>query len=395
MSFGRLQRGLGSGYQWAVGEGRVIAADLVAACVRDDPRCDRQLDDRAEYYARLALELGVQVSPEDDLGIPVLGRMAIKGDLGARGALREHVAEGDGWAEAIEVLSYDYEAGRPAPDWEAAVRGLDEVLVDRFGSDLDAALWDAGLVGDVWKVWAAINPWIADALAEDPVLDDEWRPPLLRTSILASLPARGLLELEPAGDWRRVGMALGHHPEDVELILAAAHDPDHAMRPAAIHALGMLGRPELLALARSLTETDPPRPLGVAIAGALNALPFAISRDLALDWLGTPDLRRRAAARVLAAHATAADVDAARAALTAETPLGDQYVICSLAEALGRVPAAGPTPALRDAYEEMPYSYGRHFVVAAIAATDPSFATTLAPECRHDCEATTRELASA
>ena len=83
MSFGRLQRGLGSGYQWAVGEGRVIAADLVAACVRDDPRCDRQLDDRAGYYARLALELGVQVSPEDDLGIPVLGRMAIKGDLGA------------------------------------------------------------------------------------------------------------------------------------------------------------------------------------------------------------------------------------------------------------------------------------------------------------------------
>ena len=38
----------------------------------------------------------------------------------------------------------------------------------------------------------------------------------------------------------------------------------------------------------------------------------------------------------------------------------------------------------------MPYSYGRQLVVAAIAATDPSFATALAPECRHDCEATTR-----
>ena len=164
------------------------------------------------------------VSPEDDLGIPVLGRLAIKGDADARRALREHVAEGDGWAEAIEALSYDYEAGRPVPDWEDAVAGLDEVLVDRFGSDLDAALWDAGLVGDVWKIWAATNPWIADALADDPVIDDEWRPPLLRTSILASLPARGLLALEPPGDWRRVGMALGNHAEDVDLILAAAHD---------------------------------------------------------------------------------------------------------------------------------------------------------------------------
>ena len=100
-------------------------------------------------------------------------------------------------------------------------------------------------MGDVWKLWAAANPWIAEALADDPVIDDEWRPPLLRTSILASLPARGLLALEPPGDWRRVGMALGNHADDVDLILAAAHDAEHAMRPAAIHALGVLGRPEL------------------------------------------------------------------------------------------------------------------------------------------------------
>jgi hypothetical protein len=315
--------------------------------------------------------------------------MAIHGDASARRALREHVEDGEYWADAIEQLSYDWEAGRPAPDWEAAVAGLDEVLIDRFGSDLEAALYHAPAYGDVWKTW----PRIAELMeAEDE--HEEWRPPMLRRSVLAAMPTPGLLASEQPRQWREIGMVLGGRPEDVDAILEAAHDPEHPMRPAAIRALGALGRPELLPLARALTGDESPRPLRIAIGHAVVALPFALGRDLALEWLPEPTAtRRRAAAGILAAHAGANDVEPARAALENELELGDQYIICSLAEALARVPEAGPSPALSAAYERMVYSYGRHFVVAAIAATDPTFGATLAPECRYDCESVTRELA--
>jgi hypothetical protein len=382
MTLERLQRGLGSGRQWAIANRR---GEEVAACIREDPRWDRQLDSRAEYYARLALALGVPVSPEDDLGLPVLGRMAIHGDAAARRALREYVAEGDEWAAAIEQLGHDFETGGPAPDAEAAVAGLDAVLADRFGDDLETALLDAATYGDVLRRW----PRFAEILGggED---GDGWH----TRSDLAALPTDALLELERPHEWRLAGMVLGGRPEDAEEIVGAAHDPGHAMRLAAIRALGTLARPELIPLARSLIAAAPGRQLGLVIGDAIEALPFALSRELALEWLTDPDWRRRRiAARTLAAHAGAEDAGAARAALEAELELRDQYVICSLAQALARVPDAGPAPALREAYETMPYSYGRHFVVEAIKVTDPSFPSTLAPECRYDCESVTRELA--
>ncbi len=73
---------------------------------------------------------------------------------------------------------------------------------------------------------------------------------------------------------------------------------------------------------------------------------------------------------------------------------GDIYVVCSLAEALGRYQGHGPFDELSRAYEQIPYSYGRRFVVSALAATDPTFAGVGAVDCLWDCEAETRQLAA-
>ena len=42
----------------------------------------------------------------------------------------------------------------------------------------------------------------------------------------------------------------------------------------------------------------------------------------------------------------------------------------------------------------MPYSYGRRYIVAALAASDPTFGGDVAVECLWDCEAETRRLAA-
>ena len=100
---------------------------------------------------------------------------------------------------------------------------------------------------------------------------------------------------------------------------------------------------------------------------------------------------------MLATWAEDEDLAPARDALARELDEGlegDVYVICSLAQALGRGGVHGPFEELLRAYEEIPYSYGRRYIVSALAASDPTFYGDVAVECLWDCEAETRRLAA-
>jgi hypothetical protein len=186
--------------------------------------------------------------------------------------------------------------------------------------------------------------------------------------------------------------------DDVQRLLAAANDPELPMRRAAILALGHQGRRELLEIAEANTSEAKRGTLQGAIALALEAMPREQTRALAHDWLTSADwARRRKAAGILATWAEGDDLEHARRALGRELELGlagDIYVVCSLAEALGRYAGHGPFEELSRAYEQIPYSYGRRFVVSALARTDPTFAGDVAVDCLWDCEPETRQLAA-
>jgi hypothetical protein len=68
--------------------------------------------------------------------------------------------------------------------------------------------------------------------------------------------------------------------------------------------------------------------------------------------------------------------------------------VCSYADALGRHPALGPYPELDRAFLEMPYSYGRHFIVDALGVTDFRFSSTRAVDCLWDAEPLIRATAA-
>lgn len=315
-----------------------MATVAVIECVRDDPRLDRQLDARQWYYGELALRLEVDPSRlSGALALPVLGWMAATGQAEARARLRDQVAHGPEWDEALWSLTYADDATGPLDGWQDAVAGLDDALLTRFPTDaaLAAALDSANAHRRMppWSLWAE-QPRFARALEREKP-HRRTAPTKTRRVTFEALSAADLLAIDEAG-------------------------LDAADR-AAWHR-------------------------------AVVRLPFAHTRERALGELKSPDpLRRRLAASVLAAHAGDEEAPAVRAALARET---DQYALCSLAEALGRAPGAGPYPELCAAYATMPYSFGRHFVVAAIAATDPTFADGLAAECRFDCEPATRAIAA-
>ncbi|MDA0184998.1 hypothetical protein OJ997_32135 [Solirubrobacter phytolaccae] len=382
-----MRRGLGSGFLWALETDRAGATAAVVACVAEDPRWDRQLDSRQWYYGELALRLGIAAERlTGELAIPVLGWMAANAHEAARATLRDHVAHGPEWDEALWSLTYVDDETGPRTGWEEAVAGLDEALAARFPTDaaFAAALEDVNARADTppWSLWAdqprfarALGRTDARGLAAD-------RPRPARPTPLGE---QSTAELAASTNPRAVGvLAARTAPADVADILAGARRG----QPTALRALGEQGRPELLELEAAATDGAGQ----AAYHRALVRLPFALTGPLAADWLRSPDaMRRRRASSILAAHAGGDEAPAVRAALRHET---DQYVIGSLAEALGRAPEAGPSPELREAYATMPYSYGRHFVVEALAATDPAFDAELAVECAFDCEPVVRAFVS-
>lgn len=417
---GKLQRGLGSGYLWALDADRAVAHALLVHCVFNDPRWDRQLDDRDDYYATLALDVELDLapleswlrsSPEEESDtvhdvLAVLGRMSIRGHEEARRVLRSYVGYGAAWARALEEL-VGGDSGPPAsgPPWPEVVAGLDEVLLARFASAdaLDEALSGIDPRERPWSLWTVERPELARALAFDHVVSAPpakraWRP-RERQVKLPEMYTVELLAIQESSRWAQIAdeLATRTTPYDIEMLVAAANAPDLPMRRAAIVALGRQGRREVLKIAEENTRAAERGKLQGAIALALEAMPLSQTRALAHAWLESDDwARRRKAAGMLAARAEDEDVAPARAALSRELDRGldgDVYVACSLAEALGRCPVHGPYEELSRAYEELPYSYGRRYVVAALAAADPTFGGDVAVECLWDCEVEVRQLA--
>jgi hypothetical protein len=417
---GKLQRGLGSGYLWALDADRAVSHALLVHCIFNDPRWDRQLDDRDEYHATLALDIELDLAPLEawlrDAGeadmetthdvLAVLGRMGIRRHAQARRVLREYVSYGAAWQRAIEALIGDLDPGRAGPPWPEVVGGLDGVLLERFPTPdaLAEALAGADPRERPWTLWSVESEAIARALgaldhADPAPVKRAWRP-RERQPKPHELTTIELLGIEEGSRWTQIAEELVTRTsaDDVRMMLAAANAPDLPMRRAAILALGHQGRREVLTIAEENTHQAQRGSLQGAIALALEAMPLSQTRALAHDWLTEDDwARRRKAAGLLAAWAQDEDLAPARDALVRELDRGldgDVYVICSLAEALGRCPWHGPFEELSRAYDEIPYSYGRRYIVAALAGADPTFGGDLAVECLWDCEATTREFAA-
>lgn len=426
---GKLQRGLGAGYLWALDADRTVAHALLMHCVFNDPRRDRRLEDRDDYHATPALDLQLHTGAlelwlrDSDEDIPdttydvlgLLGRMAIRGHAEARRVLREYLGYGRYWQRALDQLIGDHKGARSAMCWPELVGGLDALLVERFATDDALAEALAGLDPRErpWTMWSVENPRIARAFALEPTgaggvpatpaPSSRRRSPRERTMLARARPREmstdELLLIAEDSRWTQIAdeLASRRAPEDVRRLLAAANDPAVPMRRAAILALGRQGRRELLEIAEQHTKAERDK-LRIAIALALEAMPLSQTRALAHDWLASPDwARRRKAAGMLATWSEDEDLAPARRALERELDEGlegDVYVICSLAQALGRSGVHGPFVELQQAYEQTPYSYGRRYIVAALAASDPTFDGDVAVECLWDCEVETRRLAT-
>ena len=282
----------------------------------------------------------------------------------AQQLLREYVAYGDLWADAVRCLTYD-------SDPIAATDGLDSVILERFpdlGQALEAVQVDWG--EPPWSLWRERHSRFAVVADEVDRLRAARRaakkarkrgPRFVKPHLRATAE---LMDGEPA-DWRRIGRELASRGDvDVAALRRLAAQPGHPSRPAALTALGHLGDATVLEVAEEeITDDTPPGSLHGSVTEALTAMPGSATAELAQQWLVSEvGARRVKAGLILERHATDADVGLVRGALDAELDRrleGEQHLVCSLGETLGRFPAAGPYPELTRAFAEMPYSFGR------------------------------------
>ncbi|MEU4823707.1 MULTISPECIES: hypothetical protein [Actinomadura] len=360
---GQLQRGLGRAARRAAD--KPGAGEYVYACVRRDPRWDRQCESRRLYYARLMVDLELSVGPvaehlfdpsdhtdpdewRVDLALGVLAELVRLSRREAAGPLRRYAEEGAQWFDAVAEL-IDLE------DPSLAV-GLDTLVAARC-DDADLALLVPGRYNPVIEAWAARQPRVAEALARQRE---------------AGRAARRAMVPTPGKDAQ----------SEAELLDLARRRGEGSI--AAIFELGRRRTLALLDLAEELLPQRPSR-FGGAVCRALReygpeTLPRA--RMWAAQRGGCADM----GLRILARYGTRQDIPLLMDELNAAVARRDWADAASPIEGLGRLRAGEAVPLLKTAWTESTYAYLRPRILTALTRTAPHTAESFTVEGLWDCE---------
>jgi len=392
---GQLQRGLGRG-QLTPRRTKAGASELVH-CVTHDPRWDRQVEERAGYYAQLAVLLVVEVDsfaaavragdPErgdGSLASDVLMEMALRGRADALSALRAELRH-EGWLLALESLANGEERhGR-------SLIGDDDlrVVAGRDAASLRSAVRTQGALP--WCRWAERASALASFLAPDSAAPG--RPPL--RALDPQMSTEDLLAIDDPGQWSRVAELLTPRTDagSVALMLDAARSGARTAQLAACQVLGRQSRQDLLDEFRAMWA-DPgfDRRRMAPVLRYLEALPPEVTLPHAREWQTREGAAATASDAILARHAEPEDRAPIETSLSSALAEQAMYRACSMVEALGVIGDDRSTDILVAAFERSPYSWIRHRVLDALAGCDSDALDALATEALWDCDLKAREV---
>ncbi|RLB48200.1 MAG: hypothetical protein DRJ42_23770 [Deltaproteobacteria bacterium] len=399
---GQLQRGRGRGYLAAIRAGGGEAELLT--CIVHDPRWDQQLEERASYYGRLAVELGLSVDPiakavregdpHDGIGgLPadVLMEMALRGRTDALRALREELRH-DGWLSALEALVYaEHEYGRQLLEFDDI-----GVVAGRDADELKPLFFNHALLP--WREWASSQSRLRTLLEEVNAAEKPAPQPPAPNPDTAMSTSELLAIAEPRNGVKVARLLTQRSDEDsIAAMVEAARGADRIQRLAAFRALGAQGNPVLLEEASLLLESDPGGPSRgrrMPILSYLEALPSDETLPRARGWLDHHGGAAIAAEGILALHAHDGDRELVEATLSRALDDDSIYRACSMVKALTVIADPASAPLLVQVFERIPYSWARPRVLRALHASGAKAGQRLACEALWDCDMEARELAA-
>ncbi|MCA8963424.1 MAG: hypothetical protein KDC48_00980 [Planctomycetes bacterium] len=372
---GQLQRGRGAGFEAALRAGADAHDDLIR-CIVDDPRVDRQLEERGRYYGELVLALDAPLAP-----------------------IAQHLTGDQDERLGHEVLAAAWRLGHPEACSLLLSPKTDEALVAGIAGCLWATRWATRveLPPRAAEVWLRLELQNADS-AQAAV---RHRP----ATALANLTLPELLDLARDSRFGRRDRLLGElcargdEATRTHLLEVASHDVVYERVRLASRALGLLGDERLLDLAedhfaRDDVFADPQRRLpGLermrrsCLADYVQHLPARRALELARAYHSRGGYFETVAGVVFQEHATAADRSMLEAFVAERGGGGSGWdVICEL-DALGRLADPRSAPLLFEVAQEAAYSHARRRALHALAAMPQlDLAQQALREALWDCE---------
>ncbi|MBI1176380.1 hypothetical protein GC207_02955 [bacterium] len=407
---GQLQRGRGAGYLAALELPRDEAHRLLIDCITCDPRIDSQVEQRTEYYASLAHQLGLpldalehHLATHDDpkqncwitlLTIEVLGSLARRGSSDAGKILRGYIEWGSSWADAVRELG----ASADPTLWN----GLDKVICSLFPNAnlLENALGWFNDDNPAWISWGKSNPTIATLIERD----RNRRLLVQREQREAGGTDLSVSELLATANDKNVwlfrrAIKAKVQPADAKVLLENLSPERPFVAGVALAGLELLAQAEFFEPLLAFWKVCPEKPrwLRGHCRHAVAALPLNAVYQLGRNWLKSTDRWERwIAEEILKNQANVEDVPLLQTAIREcfQDDFKNLYRLCSLLEAFQRLPNFGLVPELETAFVECRYSYARKRSAQAMSICSPQdFIQRYSRECLWDCESGDRELA--
>lgn len=395
---GIMQRGRGASFLWAK-TNHADVREVLLECLTNDPRQDRQVEQRAHLYLEIAEEIELDAAPlvtfveraspwergwslEAESAFVVLGRLAACGESTARSVLHTHLESGPLWNQALAQLE-SYEELWAGTDDLLSIRltdqGVSEVLQDE--------LYRTRIEEEPWRSWRARQPAL-EAIARKALADERRSDPKQPTSAMSTAE---LLQWPESRRAARV-LATRQSDEDVRALRDAAKGEELPAKGIALEALGLQNDPTVLDVAIEVLQRNHPGALRGAAHRYIEALAPSLTLARAREWfVGEPSLRT-AGAIVLEEHAQREDVPRLLSELVPALRSGEMYRLCDILNALLRFADDGPFPDAEVAFVEAPYSRARTQAARLLRAANEDFGERFAYECLWDCEEETREI---
>lgn len=438
---GMLQRGRGKGYLLALETPPEQVWPLLIECVTNDPRLDKQLEEREAFYAPLisatgmGLEalrshlkdhdstderpdwmLGARAMGIIELGITLttLAFLAESGNGEAIAILREYVAYGRRWPQVVQELHA-----------AEVLDGIDEAIYRRIRSDQDVRTrfvkkvkedWDwycrhdeetrpgSGLllpICEPWKTFCEKNPDLAGCFARIGInYDHPPAPPEKMTEAeVKALSLDGMFACVDGSTKARFAWFLPEKVSagDEELLLKHASSHDKYRMMLAFRGLGHVGTQKAFEVLKSYIEAaeNADRDVRSYAYHAVETLPPELTLETARVWFQSDQHHLQIpAGGILAQHATLDDVPMLIEALrTPETIRCEDFRLYDTLSALALFDGIGPIPELETVFCEVACCFYRYDAAVAMDVTAPvHFQSEYAFECLWDCHHETRAL---
>ena len=430
---GMLQRGRGAGYLLAIETAPSTVWPLLFECITNDPRLDRQVEDRADYYASLILETEMDITPLADylqkndgpgelywkvtLTIETLDSLVCRHHMKALHILQNYISYGSYWQDAVRYLWFSQVDG--------ALDGVDRTICNRLSEDQSFCEdFESSIVDDLqmyctsdkdldvgpllpvcepWKSLCQKNERLAQAFHQFCPPNAIKSPGRKKHEVfpdLTELSTRELFAIMDRPDGPRfykIARALEQKVslDDEKLLLTNLSDENEYRIMLALTGLGELGTHKAFEAIKSIIEftKEPHSRVRAQAIKSLVRIPASLSLETGRQWFQKDEWYFQVGGgAILANHATLDDIPLLVKALnTLQTIECKDFRLSNALEAFWRFDCVGHIPEIENVFIVVPHSYHRWRAAYAMATTAPDvFQAHYAYECLWDCHDDTR-----